>query len=135
MTVPTADGSNLTTVAVVKRCMGKLKSCANFLKGDSQCYSLRLDGFETKHQVFEERISALEVEVEVEVDLQKEVEGLRDEVKTLREELKELRNEISRKRRTYVVDGTEEIEEEALKSKRRRVEIQEHDNGVSVVFG
>jgi hypothetical protein len=129
VTLPTADGGKLTTIAIIKRCMGKLKSCANFLKGDSQCYSLRLDGFETKHEVFEERISALEV------DLQKEVERLRDEVKTLREELKELRNEISRKRRTYVVEGIEEIEEEALKSKRRRVEIQEHDNGVSIMFG
>jgi hypothetical protein len=54
-------------------------------------------------------------------------------VKTLRDEAKELRNKISRKR-TNAADGIEEIEEEAQKSKRRRVEIQEHDNGVSIVF-
>jgi len=90
---------------------------------------LRFNSFEIKYKVFEERISVLEV------DLQKEVKGLRNEVKTLRKELKELRNEISRKRRTYIVDGIEEIEEEALKSKRRRVEIQEHDNKVSIIFG
>jgi uncharacterized protein YlxW (UPF0749 family) len=78
---------------------------------------LRLNSFETKYKVFEERISALEV------DLQKEVKRLRNEVKTLYKELKELYNEISRKRRTYIVEGIEEIEEEALKSKRKRVEI------------
>ena len=129
MIIPTADSGKLTIIAVIKRYIGKLKSCANFLKGDSQCYSLRLNSFEIKYKVFEERISVLEV------DLQKEVKGLRNEVKTLRKELKELRNEISRKRRTYIVDGIEEIEEEALKSKRRRVEIQEHDNKVSIIFG
>ncbi len=129
MTVPTANGSKLTTIAIVKRCIGKLKSCANFLKGDSQCYSLCLDGFETKYKVFEERISVLKV------DLQKEVEGLCDKVKTLHEELKELYNEISHKRRTYVIDSIKEIKEEALKSKRRHMEIQEHDNRVSIMFG
>lgn len=128
MIVSTADSGKLTTIAVIKRCIGKFKSCANFLKGDSQCYSLCLDGFEIKYEVFEERISVLEV------DLQKEVERLYNEVKTLYEELKELCNEISCKRRIYIIEGIEEIEKEALKSKYRCMEIQEYDNGISIIF-
>lgn len=73
MAAPTADGGKLTIIAVVKRCTRKLKSSADFLKAESQCYSLRLDDFETKHDNFEDRIFALEVEEEA---LQEEVKAL-----------------------------------------------------------
>jgi hypothetical protein len=55
-------------------------------------------------------------------------------VKTLREELKELRNKISHKRRIYIIDSIKEIKEEALKLKYKRIEIQEYNNRVSIIF-
>ena len=127
MTAPTADCGKLTLAAVVKRCTGRLKRCADHLNVDSQCYSLRIDGLRTKHDDLQGRVSVLET---AEYGLQREVKELldemkevRDEVKELRDEAKEVRDEISRKGRTDAVDGIEEIEEEARKLKRRRVEI------------
>jgi GTPase involved in cell partitioning and DNA repair len=66
--------------------------------------------------------------------LQKEVKGLYNKVKTLREELKELYNKISCKRRIYIINSIKEIEEEALKSKCKRVKIQKYNNKVSIIF-
>jgi KaiC/GvpD/RAD55 family RecA-like ATPase len=63
-----------------------------------------------------------------------EVKGLYNKVKTLRKELKELCNEISYKRRIYIIDDIKEIKEEAIKSKHRRIEIQEYNNKVSIIF-
>lgn len=62
------------------------------------------DGLRTKHDDLQSRVSVFET---AEYGLQ----------------VKELRDEISRRRRTDTADGIEEIEEKALKLKRRRVEI------------
>jgi ABC-type phosphate transport system auxiliary subunit len=105
VTASTADGGKLTIVAVVERCMGRLRCAAKYLLADSECNSVRFDEVD-------DRISAL----------QKEVKELRDEIQALRalgDEVKGIRGEISR--RTDTADGIEEIE----MSKRRRVEIQE----------
>ena len=64
-----------------------------------------------------------------------EAKILRDEAKELRDEVKGIRDEISRKRRTGGVDGIDDDDEEAQKSKRLRFDISEHDNGISIVFG
>jgi KaiC/GvpD/RAD55 family RecA-like ATPase len=63
-----------------------------------------------------------------------EVKGLYNKVKTLHKELKELYNEISYKRRIYIIDDIKEIKEEVIKSKHRRIEIQEYNNKVSIIF-
>jgi len=67
--------------------------------------------------------------------LRDEAKELRDEAKELRDEVKGIRDEISRKRRTGGVDGIDDDDEEAQKSKRLRFDISEHDNGISIVFG
>jgi chromosome segregation ATPase len=101
--------------------MGRLKESATHLKADSQLYSLQIDNLKAKNSDLQNNVSALE---RAGCDLQMEVNELRNELKELRDEIKKLRDETSRNIRTDAVDSIEEIEEEAPKLKRKRVEIR-----------
>jgi predicted nuclease with TOPRIM domain len=137
---PTADCGNLTLPAVVRKCMAKLDRDADHANSGFQTYfddlQSRVFELETSdtpvrmEELFEE-VKELRDEAE---KLRDEAKELRDEAKELRDEVKEIRDEISRKRSTGGVDGIDDDEEEAQKSKRRRFDISEHERGVSIVF-
>lgn len=112
MTAPPVDGSELTILVAIQDCIHTLE-CA-------------INSFEKAHSDFKEKVLAHEAK------MHKELKELRDEVETLRDEMKEGRDKKNRKRRAGIVKGIEEIEEEAQKSKRKRVKIQGHDCNLTI---